>query len=117
MAGGAKESPRQKMINLMYLVFICMLALNMSKEVLAAFGIMNVKMEASNSKTADGNLAFLESLETKAGEDATKYGPLLKNAKQIKKLSQDYFDYIQDIKTKMTKDLEDPLQKVRSSCR
>jgi len=41
MAGG-KQSPRQKMVNLMYLVFICMLALNMSKEVLAAFGLMNV---------------------------------------------------------------------------
>ena len=40
MAGG-KQTPRQKMINLMYLVFIAMLALNMSKEVLAAFGAMN----------------------------------------------------------------------------
>jgi hypothetical protein len=37
MASGA-ESPRQKMINLMYLVFIAMLALNMSKEVLTTFG-------------------------------------------------------------------------------
>ena len=37
MASG-KETPRQKMINLMYLVFIAMLALNMSKEVLTAFG-------------------------------------------------------------------------------
>ncbi len=38
MAGG-KLTPRQKMINLMYLVFIAMLALNMSKEVLSAFGL------------------------------------------------------------------------------
>ena len=38
--GGSKESPRQKMINLMYLVFISMLALNMSKEVLSAFGMI-----------------------------------------------------------------------------
>jgi hypothetical protein len=40
MAGG-KLSARQKMINLMYLVFIAMLAMNMSKEVLSAFGFMN----------------------------------------------------------------------------
>ena len=39
MASG-KLTPRQKMINLMYLVLIAMLALNMSKEVLTAFGIM-----------------------------------------------------------------------------
>ena len=37
MAGG-KISARQKMINLMYLVFIAMMAMNMSKEVLTAFG-------------------------------------------------------------------------------
>ncbi len=47
MAGG-KLTPRQKMINLMYLVFIAMLALNMSKEVLSAFGLMNEKFEAAN---------------------------------------------------------------------
>jgi hypothetical protein len=48
MAGG-KLTPRQKMINLMYLVFIAMLALNMSKEVLSAFGLMNEKFEGSNN--------------------------------------------------------------------
>ena len=49
MAGG-KQTPRQKMINLMYLVFIAMLALNMSKEVLAAFGAMNERFEDDNTK-------------------------------------------------------------------
>jgi hypothetical protein len=47
MAGG-KLSPRQKMINLMYLVFIAMLALNMSKEVLTAFGNINADLEEAN---------------------------------------------------------------------
>ena len=42
MAGG-KLSARQKMINLMYLVFIAMMAMNMSKEVLSAFGLMEAK--------------------------------------------------------------------------
>ncbi len=108
MAGGAKESPRQKMINLMYLVFICMLALNMSKEVLAAFGIMNVKMEASNEKTTASNDLFLESLETKASEDATKYDKLYKNAQKIKSLSQEYYDYLQSLKDGMVEGVEDP---------
>ena len=57
MAGG-KATPRQKMINLMYLIFIAMLALNMSKEVLAAFGIMNEMLENSNEKTTASNEAF-----------------------------------------------------------
>lgn len=49
MAGGNYRRS-QKMINLMYLVFIAMLALNMSKEVLSAFGLMNEKIESSNTK-------------------------------------------------------------------
>ena len=48
MAGG-KLSPRQKMINLMYLVFLAMIALNMGKQVLDAFGLVNQKFEVSNS--------------------------------------------------------------------
>ena len=107
MASG-KQTPRQKMINLMYLIFIAMLALNMSKEVLAAFGLMNEKLEASNIKTSENNVAFLTGLETKASENAEKFGPLLKDAKKIKELSQSYYDYLENLKKEMTADIEDP---------
>ncbi|MBD0777226.1 gliding motility protein GldM [Maribacter sp. ANRC-HE7] len=107
MAGG-KQTPRQKMINLMYLIFIAMLALNMSKEVLAAFGIMNEKLEASNEKTTESNEAFLGSLETKASEDAKKYGELYQNAQKIKSMSQEYYDYLEGLKKGMMEKVEDP---------
>ncbi len=61
MAKGAL-SPRQKMINLMYLVFIAMLALNMSKEVLSAFGLLNEQLTESNNASEARNTAFMESL-------------------------------------------------------
>jgi hypothetical protein len=61
MAGG-KLTPRQKMINLMYLVFIAMLALNMSKEVLSAFGILNNKIVESNGITDVRNQSTFEQL-------------------------------------------------------
>ncbi|SDL73972.1 type IX secretion system motor protein PorM/GldM [Kriegella aquimaris] len=107
MAGG-KQSPRQKMVNLMYLVFICMLALNMSKEVLAAFGLMNEKLETSNVKTSESNLAFLSGLETKKGENPEKFGELYEKATKIKELSKEYFDYLEGLKSEMMKDVEDP---------
>jgi len=107
MASG-KLSPRQKMINLMYLIFIAMLALNMSKEVLAAFGLMNEKLEASNDKITDNNSAFLANLETKASEDAVKYAELYEDAKQIKQLSQEYYAYLEQLKKSMVTDVEDP---------
>lgn len=107
MASG-KATPRQKMINLMYLIFIAMLALNMSKEVLAAFGIMNEKLETSNMKTTESNLAFLSGLETKASENSEKFGKLYQDAKQIKELSQGYFDYLGGLKSGMMEKVEDP---------
>ena len=107
MAGG-KQTPRQKMINLMYLVFIAMLALNMSKEVLAAFGTMNERFTSENAKTIESNEAFLASLAVKKGEDPAKYEALYAKAEEIKKLSQEYYNYIEGIKTEMTADVKDP---------
>ena len=107
MAGG-KQTPRQKMINLMYLIFIAMLALNMSKEVLGAFGLMKVKMEDSNAKTSEDNLAFLGSLETKASENAAKYAKDYEKAQKVQKISQEYYDYLENLKKMMTADIEDP---------
>ncbi len=106
MAG--KATPRQKMINLMYLIFIAMLALNMSKEVLAAFGIMNEKLETSNAMTTATNEAFLGSLETKAFEDAAKYEKLYQDAQKIKAMSQEYYNYLESLKAGMTEGLENP---------
>ncbi|MEM9141450.1 MAG: gliding motility protein GldM, partial [Bacteroidota bacterium] len=96
------------MINLMYLIFIAMLALNMSKEVLAAFGLMNEKMVESNKKTTLTNDHFLASLGTKADENSQKYGQLYQDAQKIKQLSQEYYDYLENLKDEMTKDIEDP---------
>jgi len=57
---GNNLSPRQKMINLMYLIFIAMLALNMSKEVLSAFGLMNEKLTESNEAAETRNHSFVK---------------------------------------------------------
>ena len=107
MASG-KQTPRQKMINLMYLIFIAMLALNMSKEVLAAFGLMNEKLETSNSNMDENNSSFFASLETKASENEEEYGELYKDAQEIKQLSDSYYSYLEGLKKEMTADLEDP---------
>ncbi|MEO9257179.1 MAG: hypothetical protein ABI207_02285 [Crocinitomicaceae bacterium] len=47
MAGG-KETPRQKMIGMMYLVLTALLALNVSKEILQAFVTMDKNIQTSN---------------------------------------------------------------------
>lgn len=107
MAGG-NLSARQKMINLMYLIFIAMLALNMSKEVLSAFGLMNEKLVKSNQAATDRNTALLSSLELKAEEQPEKFKPLKLKADQIKALNQNFNSYLEELKTKMLAKTEDP---------
>ncbi|PNQ73865.1 gliding motility protein GldM [Hanstruepera neustonica] len=107
MAGG-KLSARQKMINLMYLVFIAMLALNMSKEVLSAFGLMNEKLTESNEAATQRNEAFMQGLAEKVEEQPAKYQPLKMQADQISTLANDFNSYIVDLKGKMTATVEDP---------
>ncbi|OBX23007.1 gliding motility-associated protein GldM [Gelidibacter algens] len=107
MAGG-KLSPRQKMINLMYLVFIAMLALNMSKEVLSAFGLMNERINESNESATVRNAAFMRGLAEKVDEQPAKYKPLMEKAEQVDKLSTEFNAYVETLKTDLLKTVDDP---------
>ena len=87
MASG-NLSPRQKMINLMYLIFIAMIAMQMSKEVLSAFGYMNEKLTDNNITASAKNSATLDNLATKAQEQPEKYNSLYSTAKKVDELSK-----------------------------
>lgn len=106
MAGG-NLSPRQKMINLMYLIFIAMLALNMSKEVLSAFGLMNEKLTKANVATTERNETFMVSLEQKANDQPEKYVSLKSKADQIDALAKNFNTYLEELKGNMTAKLDD----------
>tara|TARA_R110002072_G_scaffold4384_12_gene30767 strand:- start:560 stop:2134 length:1575 start_codon:yes stop_codon:yes gene_type:complete len=97
MAGG-KLSPRQKMINLMYLVFIAMLALNMSKEVLSAFGLMNERLTEANSSAQQRNADYMAGLAEKANENPTRFADAKVKAEEISTLSNELDAYIESIK-------------------
>jgi len=96
------------MINLMYLIFIAMLALNMSKEVLSAFGLMNEKLTESNEAATQRNTDFMAGLELQANEQPDKYLPLKAQADQVTKLANDFNAYLEGLKGQMTAKLEDP---------
>lgn len=98
---GAKLSPRQKMINMMYLIFIAMMALNMSKEVLSAFGLLNERLAESNVAAEARNTAFMENLATKAQDQPEQYGAVKEKAQQIDQLSNEFDTYIEGLKTDM----------------
>lgn len=105
MAGG-NLSPRQKMINLMYLVFVAMLAMNMSKEVLSAFGLMNERFEGANSSATETNGQMLQALDQKAAEAKGEFGVAAETAHKVSAASKKFFDFVGTLKGDVTKGLE-----------
>jgi gliding motility-associated protein GldM len=99
---GAKETPRQKLISLMYLVFITMLALNVSKEVLDGFGQMFVKISDANERISESNNLLLENIAVNATEKGGNWIGHKRTADEIKKESDAFFNEIEKIKTTIT---------------
>lgn len=93
------------MINLMYLVFIAMLALNMSKEVLTAFGLMNEQFESSNKEATTNNEMLYTALAKKASENPT-FSAAKALSDKVKGISADFFSYVETLKGDITKDVE-----------
>ncbi|MDR6300226.1 type IX secretion system motor protein PorM/GldM [Mesonia maritima] len=107
MAGG-KQTPRQKMINLMYLVFIAMMALNMSKEVLTAFGMINEDLAEANENAEQRNASFMAGLAEKATEQPKVYKPLQQKAQEVQKISSELNNYIAGLKQGALETEDDP---------
>ena len=61
--GGGKETPRQKMIGMMYLVLTALLAMNVSKTVLLGYIRVNEGMENSRDNLSDNNRRVTEAFQ------------------------------------------------------
>jgi gliding motility-associated protein GldM len=95
---GYKETPRQKMIGMMYLVLTALLALNVSKQILDAFVVVNESMEITNenfSKKLDNSFA---KFKIQYQLNPNKVGPYWIKAQEAHKLSEDFAKYVDSIK-------------------
>ncbi len=97
MAGG-KLSARQKMINLMYLVFIAMMALQMSKKVLSAFGTSAEDIESQANMKAKSNQYLIKTLDQKAKEQPEKYSKKSQLANEIESKTTEFSNYLNRVK-------------------
>ncbi|MBK7215486.1 MAG: gliding motility protein GldM [Bacteroidales bacterium] len=98
---GYKETPRQKMIAMMYLVLTALLALNVSVEILNAFLVVNDSMETTNQVFATKNEDLYKMFEKQYAQSPDKVGPFFNKAKEVKKLSEEMKTYINDMKYDM----------------
>jgi gliding motility-associated protein GldM len=95
MAGGA--GARQRMINLMYLVFIAMMALNVDREVLRSFESIYITLDSSTNLTTENNKTFYSNISKKAQEEED-YKAIDTQAKVVEKQSNAFVAYIQQLK-------------------
>lgn len=98
-ATNCPETPRQKMIQMMYLVYTAMLALNVSADILQAFVVVNDTLVTStqnaNLQNA-GDYQWLLGQKTILGD--AKVGPVYNKAMLLKKESDSMVKYIEDLR-------------------
>ncbi len=99
MAGG-KETPRQKMIGLMYLVLTAMLALNVDSAVLDRFIQINQALEEQNGKFESENLKTIGSIKTKVSErgNKPKEVKIYETAQEVRNKTAVLNNYIEELK-------------------
>jgi gliding motility-associated protein GldM len=97
------KEPRQKMINMMYLVLTALLALNVSSEILNAFVTVNNSITKSNTVITDKNQMTYASFAEKSKDPQTAAQAALwaPKADAVKKLSGDIFNYIETLKQQL----------------
>lgn len=100
MAHG-KETPRQKMIGMMYLVLTALLALNVSKEAVEAFKRVDEGLTKTTANFMQKNNIVYADFEEKALANPAKAGPWVKVARSVRERSDELYDYIQSLKVEI----------------
>ncbi|MDX1904428.1 MAG: hypothetical protein SFU27_09750 [Thermonemataceae bacterium] len=102
---GAKETPRQQMINLMYLVLTAMLALNVSSSILDKFFFLAEALKKSASQSATSTELSVKSFMNKAKEnndtDTPEYKKKLQSIEAIRAKASEMIKYVDDLEAKV----------------
>ncbi len=98
------RAPRQKMINLLYIVLIAMLALNVSAEILNAFKTVNESISHSNKSIEEKNAIIYQQFAKQMEQDPKKVGPLKDKAEAVQKQANTMVAYIDSLKAMIVKE-------------
>ena len=99
-------SPRQKMINLMYVVLMAMLALNVSTEVLDGFSIVEDSLNRTTANSSAENNAIYSDFADQMKQNPTKVREWFEKAKQVKDMSDALYNFAQELKVAIVKEAD-----------
>jgi len=104
MAGG-KETPRQRMIGMMYLVLTALLALQVSNQILQKFVLLNDGMERTSKNFVLKNESMVGSIEYTIAQQGNNAKDLPKVAasKKVRAATKEVYDYLEGLKVELIK--------------
>ena len=96
-------TPRQKMINLLYIVLMAMLALNISTEVLDGFSIVEESLNRTTRSSSEQNKSLYGDFEEQMKANPEKVRVWFEKATAVKNMSDSLYDFAQILKAEIVK--------------
>lgn len=97
-ATNCPETPRQRMITMMYLVYTAMLALNVSAEILQSFITVGDSLEVTNNLLLSKTESAYQMFENAYNNNQGKVGPSWEKAKKVRIATKKLLDYLEEVK-------------------
>ena len=99
-------SPRQKMINLMYIVLMAMLALNVSSDVLKGFTLVDESLNRSKDNSNLQNEAIYKALDDAMKQNPEKKRQWYEKAQQVRKMSDSLYTLAENLKWEIVREAD-----------
>lgn len=96
-------SPRQKMINLMYVVLMAMLALNVSSDVLNGFSLVEESLNRTATNATSTNQSIYANFETQMKENPAKVKAWYDKAQYVRSISDSLYNLAEELKVAIVK--------------
>jgi len=107
-ATNCPETPRQKMIGMMYLFYTALLALNVSSEILTSFVKINESIQKTTSNYSEKTKSLYAKIDKSALDQPGKYTKLAKQAHEVERQSNEFFQNIEDLKLLILRESQGP---------
>lgn len=99
-------SPRQKMINLMYVVLMALLAMNVSTEVLNGFSIVEEGLNRSTDNVFKENISIYEDFKAQMKSNPQKTRTWYARAEEVKRKSDELYYFAEQLKCAIVKEAD-----------
>ncbi len=106
MANKKQLNPRQKMINLMYVVLMAMLALNISTEVLNGFTIVDDSLQRTTKNSTIMNDAIYKAFQEELKTNPKKIKENFDKATEVRKISNEIYAFVDSLKWAIVKEAD-----------